>query len=260
MAEVTSRTVRGMDIVVTYVEGDDLVSVKYIQDSQGNNGRFTPELLVESLGFTSQTATMQFVRNNNLHKGGKALHGALLLINLRIGVIVKSVGCYILFQTLFPRRRSGFSIINLMRKNRHFGFFLQQIRGPRIGILSSRRHGGSQGQSEPYPYVIDGNVYMSPFGPDFYATLPSDNIPPSINGEFDSYLDNLSTTCLKKTSRRIKNLRNAQKGNVLYVCADTKSLVQLNKSADMFYVPVGVSLDEDVKRPWKTSDGRLDGR
>ena len=260
MTNVTGRTVHGKDIVVTYLESTDQVSVNYILDSEGNNGRYTPQLLIHLFGFTSQTATMQFVRNNNLHKGGKALKGALLMINFCIGMIVKSVGSYILFQTLLPRRLSGFKIINLMRKNRQFGFFLQQIRGPRLGILSSRRHGGNQPELEPYPYVIDGYVYMSPFGPDFYVTIPPENIPPSIKGEFDSYLDNLSSTCDLKTSHRIKNLRNSQKGNVLYVCADVKSLGQLYKSADMFYIPVGVAPEEDVQRPWKCSDGSLDGR
>ena len=260
MADITGRTVVGKDIVVTYLQWTDQVSIKHILDSGGINGRYTPQLLIESLGFTSQTATMQFVKNNNLHNGGKALQGALLLINFRIGLIVKSVGSYILFQTLLPRRLSGFKIINLMRSNRQFGFFLQQIRGPRLGILSSLRHGGNQSELEPHPYIIDGYVYMSPFGPDFYVTIPTENIPPSVNGEFDSYLDNLSSTCFLKTSHRIKNLRKSQKGNVLYVCADAKSLVNLDKSADMFYIPVGIAREDDVKRPWKSLDGRLDGR
>ena len=260
MADITGRTVVGKDIVVTYLQWTDQVSIKHILDSGGINGRYTPQLLIESLGFTSQTATMQFVKNNNLHNGGKALQGALLLINFRIGLIVKSVGSYILFQTLLPRRLSGFKIINLMRSNRQFGFFLQQIRGPRLGILSSLRHGGNQSELEPHPYIIDGYVYMSPFGPDFYVTIPTENIPPSVNGEFDSYLDNLSSTCFLKTSHRIKNLRKSQKGNVLYVCADAKSLANLDKSADMFYIPVGIAREDDVKRPWKSLDGRLDGR
>lgn len=111
MAEINQRTVYGRDRVVTYNEKTDTVSVRYIQAHQGDRGRFSPELLLKTLGINEEAATMQFVMNNNLHNDGKGCRGAVLLVNLCIGMIVQSVGTFILFRVLCPRRLSGFKVI-----------------------------------------------------------------------------------------------------------------------------------------------------
>jgi hypothetical protein len=245
----TSRKVYGSDLIVTYAEVDDTVFVKQIHSWQGNNGRFSSNALLETLDFTPDMATMQFLKNNNLHNAGKGLRGALLIINLTIGMIVKSVGSFILFNVILPRRLAGFKIIDLGKKDRFYGFFLQQIRGPRIAALSSRRHGKTTGQ-DLYPYCIEGHVYMDPSGPDFCVSEYIANIPKTIAEKFETLRENL---CLrddnKKTTSHIRNLRKSSKANVLYV-ADSKSRVDVPESGDCFYIPVGAPIEE-VECPWK---------
>ena len=94
--QLPMRNVKGFDYIVTYSDRNDTVSVRTIYEAQGINGHFTPDALLATLGFTHATATLQFVKNNNLHYSGKALQGAVLLVNLNIGMIVKSVGTYML--------------------------------------------------------------------------------------------------------------------------------------------------------------------
>ena len=91
MDEREKRNVRGKDRIVTYIGSSDTVCVNHVNASQGDNGRFTCESLIETLGFTSDMDIMQFVMNNNLHNNGKGCRGAVLLVNLCIGMIVKSV-------------------------------------------------------------------------------------------------------------------------------------------------------------------------
>lgn len=258
MAEEKGRNVYGSDLIVTYTESSDEVSVKRIFSHQGNNGRFTPTALIESLGYTPETATKQFVKNNNLHDPGKCCRGAVVLINLRIGIIVKSVGSYILFHSVLPVRSNGFEIIDLRRKDRYFGFYLQQIRGQRMGKMSCRRHGPQtyeDGDELPYviPYTIKGNVYMDPEGPDFCVSksvgVPPQSPPPSILEQFSLLEDNLSTTVEEKTKKKHKYRRKCSKGNVLYV-VDNDSRVGIPNKSDCFYLPYAWPVEE-VMSPWK---------
>ena len=263
--ETKMRNVVGKDRIVTYIESSDTVSVKHIHASQGDNGRFSPEALLETLGFTEDEATIQFVMNNNLHDDGKGCRGVVLLVNLCIGMIVKSIGSFILFHVLYPRRKSGFRIIDLRKKNRHYGFYLEQIRGHRIGALSTHRHGGNPNAVLDYPYCqpycIDGKVYMDPAGPDFCVSVTMDTVEETnsaLSAEFKSLKENLCTRSKKKTPSRIRNLRKATtKSNVLYV-VDSQSRVDMGTNADMFYIPVGISM-VDVKCPWKNTNRSTGG-
>jgi hypothetical protein len=191
---------------------------------------------------------MQFLKNNNLHNQGKALRGAVLLINLRIGMIVKSVGSFILFHVLFPRRLSGFEIIDLRKRDRFYGFFLQQIRGPRMGLMSSRRH-GNKTVGNLYPYCIEGNVYMDPSGPDFCVSKNIANVPSTIAQDFEHLEENLFLKLDEKTSSAVRNLRKCKKANVLYI-TDSDSRVDVRETADTFYIPVGAPIKQ-VNCPWK---------
>jgi hypothetical protein len=161
--------------------------------------------LLQTLGLTPETATMQFLKNNNLHNQRKALHGAVLLINLCIGMIVKSVGSFILFHVLFPCRLAGFEIIDLRKRDQFFGFFLQQIWGPRMGIMSSRQH-GNKTVGNLYSYCIEGNVYMDPLGPDFCVSKNIANVPSTIAQDFEPLEENLFLKLDEKTPSTVRNL------------------------------------------------------
>ena len=97
MDEIKKRNVKGKDRVVTYIASTDTVCVRRIHSFQGDNGRFSSESLLQTLGFTADMATMQFVMNNNLHNDGNGCRDAVLLVNLCIGMIVKSIGSFICF-------------------------------------------------------------------------------------------------------------------------------------------------------------------
>lgn len=263
----TQRTVYGRDRVVTYTESSDTVSVRYIHSHQGDKGRFSPQCLLETLGFNEETATIQFVMNNNLHKDGKGCRGAVLLVNLCIGMIVQSVGSFILFHVLCPRRLSGFKIIDLRIKDRYYGFYLQQIRGPCVGVPSTHRHGPTNNidttgvHNYPYcvPYIIDGRVYMDPAGPDFCVPVVMDTVKESneiIANEFTALVNNLCSRSDTKTRIRTRNLRKSNKANVLYV-VDSRARVDMGNNADMFYVPAGAPVP-GAKCPWKRTNGQSD--
>ena len=265
MAELNQRTVYGRDRVVTYNENTDTVSVRYIQAHQGDNGRFSLEILLETLGINEKAATMQFVMNNNLHNDGKGCRGAVVLINLCIGMVVQSTGTFIMFHVLCPRRLSGFKVIDLRIKDRYYGFFLQQIRGPCIGVPTSRHYGSKHHptgvHSYPFcePYIIDGKVYMDPSGPDFCVPVLMKTVKEvneTLAKKFTALVNNLCCTNDEKTSSRIRNLRKSKKANVLYV-VDSEARVAMNNNADMFYVPAGSPVP-GVKCPWKRTDGQRD--
>lgn len=260
-AVLTQRTVYGRDRVVTYTESSDTVSVRYIHSHQGDNGRFSPQCLLETLGFNEETATMQFVMNNNLHKDGKGCRGAVLLVNLCIGTIVQSVGSFILFHILCPRRHSGFKLIDLRIKDRYYGFYLQQIRGPCIGVPTTLRHGPTNEHNYPYcvPYIIDDRVYMDPAGPDFCVPVVMDTVKESneiIANQFTALTNNLCVRSDKKTTSRMRNLRKSHKANVLYV-VESRARVDMGNNADMFYVAAGAPVP-GAKCPWKRTNGKSD--
>jgi hypothetical protein len=261
-----TRNVYGCDLVVTYMESNDTVRVNHIFAEQGDNGRFTTASLLETLGYTTETATMQFLKNNNLHKPGKGTRCAVVLVNLCIGMVVKSVGSFILVHVLYPRRYSGYEIIDLRVRDRFYGFFLQQIHGPRIGSMSPLRHGHERGR-ENYPYCIEGYVYMDPSGPDFCIPLSIDIVARTnqkkadeyqkVLAEYKSLKENLCYRNEKKTSSRVRNLRKSKKSNVVYV-VDSKSRVDMGDHADCLYIPVTAPFDP-VACPWKKSDGSTGG-
>ena len=250
------RNVHGEDIIVTYLKWPDTVSVKYIKSSEGDNGPFSLESLSAKLGLQKESSIMQFLKNNNLHKPGKGLRGAMLLINLCIGTVVKCVGTFILFHVWYPRESSGFKIIDLRKRDRYYGFYLQQIRGPPIFCTSSYGEG-----KRPYPYCIGGNVYMDPSGPHFCVPMTMSTVMSDNRAIYDQFLlnhDNLCslTSSNQRTSSHVKHLRKSKKNNVLYV-VDSESRNEMGKERDLFYIPVGI-LDE-VECPWKKSDGSSGG-
>lgn len=253
------RNVYGRDIIVTYSGNGDTVGVNHIHSYQGENGRFTPDSLLETLGLKPEDATMQFLKNNNLHQSGKAQRGAVLLVNLCIGMIVKSVGSYILFHILYPLRKSGYKIIDLRIRDRYYGFFLQQIRGPRIGPLSTRRHETRTGLAN-YPFCIDGHVYMDPLGPDFCEPVSLQTVSlqnEAIAQEFLALKENMCSRSEKKNLKEVKLLRKSRKANVLYV-VESDRRVNMVVVADLFYVPYGSPRDH-VQCPWKRTDGSTHG-
>ena len=117
--------VYGTDLVVTFVGKQDKVTVREI--TEGASGGFTLISLVVTLGhFNTKEEVLIFIKNNNLRKAGKGLHGVLLLVNNHIGSVVKLVGIFILFQVLRPRQLAGsFKILDLHYKNQQYGFDLQ---------------------------------------------------------------------------------------------------------------------------------------
>jgi hypothetical protein len=244
------RNVYGTDFVVTYSPRRDMVFVQEISCKEGDSGRFTPNALISTLGYTEEKDVYQFVKNNNLHYAGKGLRGALLLINNCIGLLVLSRGSYILFEVLLPCvLRGSYRIIDLRKRDRHFGFYLQQVRGDRLAVLQAKYR--YKTREEGYPYMKEGYIYMYPGGPDFY--IPGSNIPKEIMSEFKSLPENLCTHMHNNPSSRIKHLRKSKKTVSLYV-ADSCSRLSMDKQADCFYIPVGAEYGEK-DCPWKRNDG-----
>ena len=223
--------------------------VQEITDEQGDSGRFTQDALLSTLGYTRNDKIQMFVKNNNLHYAGNGLRGPLLLINYHIGLIVQSRGAFILFQVLYPSREQGrHFILDLRRKNRYYGFFLQQVYGERVLKLQASKN---KTRFAPYPYTIEGYVYMNPNGPDF--CIPPKKVPDEIKQRFQRLPpDNFCSKDYTTPSHHIRNLRNAKSSLVLYV-ADSYTRTFLGEQADCFYVPVGEPIE--VECPWESRDG-----
>jgi hypothetical protein len=245
----TGRNVYGTDLIVTYCPGRDLVLVQEVNAQQGSGGRFTSDALLSTLGYTEEDNVQQFVKNNNLHQSGNGLRGALLLVNRCIGLVVRSKGSFILFEPLLPSRDQGtHRILDLRKNNRHYGFFLQQIHGPRLAKLQASHNATKEAD---YPYSKQGCVYMNPAGPDFY--VPVSTVSEEMTTKFQRLQDNLCSRNYTAPSSRIKNLRKSNTTLVVYV-ADSPARLSMGDQANCFYVPVGQPVGQ-VDCPWKSKDG-----
>jgi hypothetical protein len=244
----TGRNVYGTDLIVTYHPERDLVLVQEINGKQGDGGRFTSNALLSTLGYNEKDNVQQFVKNNNLHWSGNGLRGALLLVNDTIGLVVKSLGSFILFEALLPSRVKGFhQIIDLRTKDRHYGFFLQQIHGLRLAKLQGSYNATKEAD---YPYTKGEYIYMNPEGPDFY--VPVSPVPMEINAQFKALPDNLCSRKYMAPSSRIRNLRKSKTTLVVYV-AESPSRLAMGNQGECFFVPVGTSFGE-VRCPWESND------
>ena len=216
---------------------------------QGINGRFTADALLSTLGHANEPDVYQFVKNNNLHIGGKGRKGALVLINKCIGLVVQSRGSTILFKGLLPRSVQGsYQLLDLMVKDRPFGFYLQQVCGEGLGTLQAWYR--LLTKDEAYPYSRDGYIYMYPGGPDVYI---AGVIPEDIQTEFEKIPDNLCTRTYNKPGSKVKHLRKATTTMVCYV-VNTSSRLRMENYADRFFIPVG----DEVgiwNCPWANKDG-----
>ena len=236
------------DYIVVYSNRGDKVLVREITSEQGDSGRFTQNALLSTLGYTQRDKIQLFVKNNNLHCAGNGLRGPLLLINYRIGLILKSRGSFILFQVLYPSRERGQNfILDLRKKDRYYGFFLQQVYGARVLKLQASKN---KTRFAPYPYTIEGHVYMNPDGPDF--CIPPTSVPEEFMKRFNRLPDNFCFKNYSTPSPHIRNLRNAKSSLVVYV-ADSFSRTYLGERANCFYAPVGEPIP--VECPWESRDG-----
>ena len=238
----------GSDYIVVYSNRGDKVLVQEITSEQGDSGRFTQNALLSTLGYSQREKIQLFVKNNNLHCAGNGLRGPLLLINYRIGLILKSRGSFILFQVLYPSRERGQNfILDLRKKDRYYGFFLQQVYGARVLKLQASKN---KTRFAPYPYTIEGHVYMNPDGPDF--CIPPTSVPEEFMKRFNRLPDNFCFKNYSTPSPHIRNLRNAKSSLVVYV-ADSFSRTYLGERANCFYAPVGEPIP--VECPWESRDG-----
>ena len=239
------RTVHGYDLIVTFVEENDKVLVTKVYGWQGNRGRFSLPLINSAVGYRVGRGAMHFLKNNNLHDSCQGMRGVLVMIDYKVGLIVRSIGSHVIFQVLLPRRLSGqILLINLVDDEGHHGFYLQQIHGRLVSRTTPRlrqRH-------KPYPYLIGGNLYMDPAGPDVCTPMRLSDVPISIKERFVRLQDNFCTRTAI-TSSRIGNARRANICNTLYV-VDTTSRADLGKSGNMFYIPFGEPYDR-VLSPWE---------
>lgn len=193
------RNVYGTDLVISYCSQRDIVLVRQITGKQGDGGRYTISRLLLGMGHKERDDVLLFVKNNNLHEAGHGLRGALVIINNVIGLVTKTKGTCILFQVLLPNRwRDSFHVIDLKRKDRYHGYFLQQVHGERPAVLQSEHF--ERIKQVGYPYMKGGYVYMDPAGPDF--CIPSNNIPDDVRLKFDRLRDNL---CIRNNTATSRN-------------------------------------------------------
>lgn len=246
--ERTGRKVYGIDYVVTYSPRRDMVFVQEITCHQGMNGRFTANDLLSILGHATEPGVLQFVKNNNLHTGGRGGRGALVLKNKCIGLAVHTRGSTLLFKALLPRSLHGsFELLDLTNRDRHFGFYLQQVRGERLGELQSWYR--SLTRDESYPYSHDGFVYMYPGGPDVYV---AGKVPQEIQSTFESVPDDLCTRTYTQPSLIVRKQRKKKTTVVCYV-ADSESRLNMHGYANRFFIPIGDEVGKSLC-PWILDD------
>jgi hypothetical protein len=231
----SGRNVYGKDVVVVYQPKIDTIVVREVLACQAKDNRFTPEKLLASLGCDVSIEPDIFLRNNNVHDTRNGLKGVLVLINLQIGLIVRSIGSFILFQVLLPKAHvDEVILIDLRIQNRICGFFLQQIHGTMVGSITVHcRH-----NAQPYPYLVEGNLYMDPGGPHCFVSKSLSQIPQSLLIEFQALNDNLCKTSYDRVSSSDRNRRKSKYSEVIYMI-DDKTRTRLAELSDQFYVPIG---------------------
>ena len=249
LTEKSPRTVYGKDLVVVYAVRRDFVSVYEIC-----GGRFTLEEMKDAIGISAKKEVLLFVKNNNLHDAQDGLRGVLMLVNHRIGVVVKTVGSYILFQVFLPTREAGsFRVIDLRIHNRRYGFYLQQVFGSRVGTLTCAQR--MREMICGYPYSRNSeHIYMNPDGPDFLVPAYKSEVPTTMWKRFERLPDNLSTKTYCDPCKKIVRLRKSETTNVVYV--KNHALIKgMGNKADHFFVPCGVP-HEERDCPWPSRDGK----
>ena len=211
------------------------------------------ERMKETLGLSGEKDILLFVKNNNLHDTRDGLRGVLVLVNGRIGLVVKTVGSFILFQVLLPTREaSSFRVIDLRLQHRRLGFYLQQVSGPRPGTLRASHR--IRERETGYPYTKNtGHIFMNPDGPDFLVPAYKHEVPSNTWERFAQLGDNLCTKMYCEPDRNILRLRKSNTTNVIYV-RDQALRKNMGDKANHFFVPCGVA-HEERECPWTNKDG-----
>lgn len=253
IAHCKKRKVYGTDLVVAYRGKKDNITVQEITSKEGDNGRYTSSGLLKAMGYNDEKEEVcLFIKNNNLNYAGNGLRGVLMLVNHRIGLVIKSVGTFILFQVLLPRRLAGsFEILDLCYKNRQYGFYLQQVRGERPARLNYEHR--MREKVHGYPYAKNTHVYMNPLGPDFFVTEYAKNIPSELWRKFSSLTDNLCAKNYEEASSQVQFLRKSSVTTVVYLREDPIRM-SLERMADKYFIPCGDPHGERLS-PWPTRDG-----
>ena len=118
------RNVYGSDIIVSYNDKEDQVLVCMVTPEMGSLGRFSLGDIESLLGFRCGSRTKHFIKNNNLHDPKKGMRGALVMIDHRIGLVVRCTGSFILLQVLLPKKDAGLVLLLDLRScEGHTGFF-----------------------------------------------------------------------------------------------------------------------------------------
>jgi hypothetical protein len=242
----TCRNVYGSDYVVSYVPRQDKVLVTCLRARAGRKDHFSPDELLLTLEYDLGQDSLHFLKNNNVQYSKEGLRGVLILLNTQIGIVVRSMGTFILFQVLLPKKRENeVVLVDLRASNDNYGFYLQQIHGTILGRLSPK----CRQRIHPYPYMVGGHIFMDPGGPHFFPPKKLCDIPVEIAEEFRSLKDNLCTMHYDEgTPSRIRHLRNSSHGNVLYVVDDGRR-TDMAASSNMFYIPIGDPHSSE-KCPW----------
>jgi hypothetical protein len=181
------RNIYGTDFVVTYVTTTEEVVITKVSKERSSSGRFTPAELCSCVGKNSKC--LLFLKNNNLQDSKNGLRGALLLVNNKIGLIVHTHRTHILFQVLLPLAMSSeFLCLDLCKSQGNHGFFLQQIHGELVGVLTPQY----KKTNHLYPYLVDGYLFMDPAGPHFFKGLSISAVPKKTLKCFEGEEDNLT--------------------------------------------------------------------
>lgn len=242
------RNVYGSDIIVSYNDKKDQVLVCMVTPEMGSLGRLSLGDIESLLGFRSRTGK-HFIKNNNLHDPKKGMRGALVMIDYRIGLVVRCTGSFILLQVLLPKKESGrVLLLDLRNSEGHHGFFLQQIHGELVGRITNL----CRKRTCPYPYIVNDTVYMDPAGPHFFIPKTLSSIPKNLSMKFKSIQDNLCTRNMAPVSSYACNRRNSKMSNILYI-VDTGSRCRLGRMTNKFFVPLGKPYDS-VASPWVKTD------
>lgn len=243
------RNVYGSDIIVSYNDKEDQVLVCMVTPEMGSLGRFSLGDIESLLGFRCGSRTKHFIKNNNLHDPKKGMRGALVMIDHRIGLVVRCTGSFILLQVLLPKKDAGLVLLLDLRScEGHTGFFLQQIHGRFVGRITNK----CRKRARPYPYIVNDTVYMDPAGPHFFIPKTLSSIPKNLSTRFKSIQDNLCTRNMAPVSSYACNRRNSKMSNILYI-VDVQSRCELGHMANKFFIPLGNPYGS-VESPWAKTD------
>jgi hypothetical protein len=232
-----TRNVLGSDTVVSYLQSRNLILVTLVQANQSLYGRVPQANLSSFLGLEETEDCLHFLKNNNLQDAHRCMRGCLLLVNNEVGLVVRSTGTFIQFQVILPKpKHAKWRMFDLAKRELNHGFFLQQIHGPLVGRLTCT----CRQRCKPYPYVVDGYLYMDPAGPHCFLPIPESQVPKSLVDRFHSMGDNLTTTNYHRpTSSSIKRRRRSPMGNILYVVRVSGDSTEMGDHSNKFFIPIG---------------------